>query len=741
MSLALAARVPARPSQLTRRLLSSTALCAVLVCGSGASAFAQSAETEEDSEIHEMAPISVFASPEGSFRSERSAQQKFTAPLLDTPKTVTVVPEELIEERNATSLAEALQSVPGITMGAGEGGTPNADLPNIRGFASESNIYVDGLRDNGSQTRDTFNLEAIEVVMGPGSAYGGRGSTGGMINLVTKTPQFDDFVDVSGTIGAPLSGRTTLDANYMLTDQAGARLNLMWEDGEVAGRDEVTTSSWGIAPSFALGMGTDTRATFSFYHFQTDDMPDFGHPYDTATGEPADVDRDNFYGLTVRDFQKTQVDTATIEIKHDLTENLTVRNTTRYSWSENDYIVTNPDDSAGNVANGAVWRNVKSRNSDTSNLVNQLDLYGGFETGMFTHSFDVGFEISHEQSANRNYTVATGARNCPTIGAASGFNCTSLYSPDPNDPWTGAIGPSEGSSETTVDTMAFYGFDTIEITPQWLVNLGLRYDDYSTQAESSGGRGGPFSGSNDSSFWNYQGGLVYKPLPNGSIYASIGTSSDPSGTSVGDGRDNLNANTEDLDPEESVAYELGTKWDLFDYGMALDVAVFRTEKTNSRVSDPLGSGTTVLGGEQVVDGFSIGASGNITEQWAVFGGYTYLDSEIVDDGAGTDDGNRLPNVPTNSFTMWTTYDVFPEWTIGGGALYMSRRYGNTANTRSVPEFWKFDALVEYRPMDDLAFQLNVNNVFDATYYEKPYVTHFATVAPGRSVMLTTNFTF
>jgi len=734
------ARQDANHAFLTRHLLSGTALCALLACGGASAVLAQSSESE-DTEVHELAPISVFGAAGGGFHTERSAQQKFTAPLLDTPKTVTVIPEELIEQRNATSLAEALQSVPGITMGAGEGGTPNADLPVIRGFESEGNIYVDGLRDIGSQTRDTFNLEAIEVVMGPGSAYGGRGSTGGMINLVTKTPQYDDFVSVTGSVGAPLSGRTALDGNYVISDTAAARLNLMWQDGEVAGRDEVTTSSFGIAPSLAFGLGTDTRATFSFYHLQTDDIPDFGHPYDRATGEPAIVARDNFYGLTVRDFQKTQVDTATVEVEHDLNDALTLRNATRYSWSENDYIVTNPDDSAGNVANGSVWRNVKSRNSDTTTIQNQTDLYGEFETGMFSHSFDFGFELAHEESANRGYTVATGARNCPTIGAASGFNCTSLYSPDPNDPWDGAIGPSEGSSQTTTDSWAIYGFDTIEITPEWLVNVGLRYDDYSTQSESSGGRGGPFNGSNDSSFINYQAGIVYKPVPYGSIYASYGTASQPSGTTGGEGRDNLNGNTENLDPETSESYELGTKWDLFDDNLAVDVAVFRTQKTNTRISDPLGGGTIVLGGEQVVDGFSVGLSGNITQEWAVFGGYAYLDSEIVDDGAGTDDGNQLPNVPESSFTMWTTYDLFPEWTIGGGALYMSRRYGNTANTLSVPEFWKFDALVEYRPMDDLTVRLNANNIFDATYYEKPYVTHFATVAPGRSLILTANFTF
>jgi catecholate siderophore receptor len=686
----------------------------------------------------QLAPIAVEGKADKGYKVDKSASDKFTAPLVDTPKSVTVIPKEIIEERNATSLEDVLRTTPGITLGAGEGGTPSADRPNIRGFSSEGNIFVDGMRDTGSQTRDTFNLDQVEVIKGPGSAYSGRGSTGGSLNLVTKKASLEeDFFEGTVSVGLPLSKRATGDANYMLSEKAAVRLNVLVEDSEVAGRDEVTTSSFGFAPSMALKLTDDTKATLSLYHLQTDDMPDYGHPYDPATGEPATVDRDNFYGLTNRDFQETQVDSATFDFEHDLNNSLTLRNVTRYSWSENDYIVTNPNDSAAdNISEGSVWRAVKSRNSDTTVLSNQTDLSGDFETFNLKHSFNTGIEISYETSRNRNYSVDTGNRDCSAggVGAAGGFNCTSLASPNPNDPWSGSIAPSTRSTKTTVNTRSIYAFDTIELDPQWLVNFGLRLDDYETTSGAN---------RNQATFLNYQLGAVYKPSTNGSIYASFGTSSEPPGSTAGEGGDNISASNADLEPEDSRSYEIGTKWDLFDEKLAVTGALFRTEKTNARVSTAPGRGALqALGGEQVVNGAEIGVSGDITDTWHVFGGYTFMDSKIVDDGPiSTDEGNRIPNVPAHSLSIWSTYDVTPDLNLGGGATYVAKRYANTANDKKVPAYWLFDAVATYTIQENIDLRLNVNNVFDTTYYVKPFVTHFATVGTGRSAVLSTSFKF
>lgn len=693
-----------------------------------------------------LPPVSVQEkAAEGSYKQETVSSPKFTAPLLDTPRSVTIIPEIVIQQSGATSLSDVLRTTPGITLGSGEGGNPVGDRPFIRGFDAMTDTFVDGVRDTGSQSREVFNLESVEVSKGPGSSYTGRGSAGGSLNLVSKTPKAKDFGAASVTFGTDDTKRLTTDLNKTVTDTIAVRLNAMAHDADVAGRDEVTVSRWGVAPSITFGLGRPLRATLSYYHLSTDDMPDYGLPYNQATGKPVDVDRDTFYGLTNRDFRETTADTGTAQFEYDILQNLTVRNTTRYSRSTNDYIVTNPDDSAGNVARGYVWRSPKTRDSINRTLVNQTDLYGTANTGFLAHSFSAGAEFSREKTYNNPYAFTpaiTRATNCNvTAGAASNYNCTTLNNPNPDDPWNGTVSKSPNFTRTRVESASAYVFDTLTITPQWSVNLGLRYDDYDVKAETQATGNNPLR--NKTNFWNYQAGLVYKPVSNGSIYINYGTSSNPSGTDAGEGTQSVALNNRDLDPEDIKSYELGTKWELFQSKLMLTAAVFRNEKTNARVSTSTDSTLSQeLIGEQRVDGVELGASGSITEQWHVFGGYTYLDAEIVDDGpTASNDGKRFPNTPRHSFNLWSTYDVTTDITLGGGATYFSRRYGNAANTLYVPSFWRFDAMASYQVAENVGLRLNVLNLTNERYYDKPYTTHFATVAPGRSATLTASFSF
>lgn len=724
-------------TQFSRRLLCGVSGGALLASAFAAPALAQSQSDSPTDDTIKLNTISVVGDTENPYKTDNSASQKFTAPLLDTPKSVTIIPKEIIEEQNATSLQDVLRTTPGITLGAGEGGIPNADLPKIRGFGAEGNIYVDGMRDNGAQTRDIFNLEQVEIVKGPGSAYSGAGAAGGSINLVTKKPQQENFARGSAAVGFPLAKRGTIDANYAISDKAAIRVNFLAEDSEVAGRDEVDISSIGFAPSMSLDFGHDTRATLSYYHLNTDDMPDYGHPYDPNTGKPVDVDRDNFYGLVNRDFQKTTMDSGTLELEHDINKSLTLRNVTRYSWSENDYIVTNPNDSAAdNISEGTVWRAVKSRNADTETIGNQTDLSGDLNLWNMKHSYNAGVEVSYESTKNRGYTVDTGNRDCSATGtgAGSGYNCTSLFSPNPSDPWSGSITPASTGTRTFVSTKSVYVFDTVELSPQWLLNGGIRFDSYYTKSGDT---------DNKSEFVNYQAGIVYKPRENGSIYASYGTSSNPSGITAGNGTDNISTGNSNLDPEETVSYELGTKWDLLDNALSVTAAAFRTEKNNARYATAAGrNAPQELGGNQVVNGFELGLSGKVTKKWRVFGGYTFMHGRIVDDGPiSSDEGNVIPNTPAHSASIWSTYDVTEQFSAGGGATYVSKRYGNTTNTYEVPDFLRLDATMAYTVNENCDLRFNVNNLLDTTYYDKPYSTHFATVAPGRSYLLTMNLSF
>jgi catecholate siderophore receptor len=486
-------------------------------------------------------------------------------------------------------------------------------------------------------------------------------------------------------------------------------------------------------------------------------MPDYGIPLTSTPGrskyvvdKPAHVNENNFYGLTDRDYRKSINDSGTFRIEHDLNENLTISNSFRMSRSTLDYIVTNPDDSRGNVANGLVSRSAKSRNSTSSGFVNQTDLQAKFNTGFVEHSLVTGVEFSYQDTHNRGYNVlsATGGTIGSTCNAAllrSG-DCTSLYDPTPKDAWNGTITDSLAYTDTDTKTSAAYVFDTLKFNDQWSLNLGLRYDDYDVTSSgfSTGGRGsvaGSFKRENTSQLWNYQVGLTYKPLPNGSIYAAWSTSSNPSGETSGNGGLELAANNSDLDPEKNRNYEIGTKWDFFDDNLSLTAALFRTEKTNARITDPDNATFQVLDGEQRVDGLELTYSGNITSKWKVYGGYTYMESEIVKATNAADEGNHMPSTPRNNFNFWSTYELMPKLTVGGGATFVDSRFGNEANSVEVPSYWRYDAMATYALTKNVDLQLNVQNLTDKRYYDQVFTTHYAHMAAGRTALMSASFHF
>ncbi|PXW17644.1 TonB-dependent receptor [Paraburkholderia caballeronis] len=732
----------------------STTLCSVLAAGP---ALAQTTGTPPPSPDGEsqLAPIQVSGQTENGFKTDHSSDIRFTAPLIDTPKSVSVIPQELIQSTGAATLTEALRTVPGITFGAGEGGNPLGDRPFLRGYDTQGSIFVDGMRDIGATTREVFNTERIEVIKGSDGAFGGRGGPGGSINITSKTPHLGNSAEGNVGLGSDSYRRFTADGNWQFADHAAFRLNVLSHNNDVAGRDEVNNSRWGVAPSIAFGLGTPTRVTASYYHLDTDDLPDSGIPYFYTTTNkpagvntlyPADVNRHNFYGLVDRDFRKTQSDIGTVRIEHDITPALTIRNTTRYTKASQDYIVTQPDDSQGNVANGMVWRRANTRASDVWSLANQTELYGEFHTGFLKHNFATGLELSRETAANDSYAVAaaTGAI-CRTagIGAPSGYNCTSLWNPNPNDPWAGTVRRNEDPSRQRTTTKALYAFDTIEITPRWLANVGLRVDDYSTRFTNTAANGGTQIDRDDTLF-NYQFGLVFKPASNGSVYASIATSSTPAGALLGQGsetqsltpgRGGVGVNAAQLGPEKNRSIEVGTKWDVLDKRLSLTGALFQIDTTNARVTLP-NNEYAMVGGKRV-QGLELGVAGKLTNKWQVFGGYTYLHSELRDNGkTTTDNGHEFPNTPRNSLSLWTTYDVLPQFTIGGGAFYMSQVFGDTANVHAVPSYWRFDATARYRINKHFDVQLNVQNLFNRTYFDQAYPTHYASIAPGRSAFVT-----
>lgn len=762
----------------SRKHSHSSHLLALLAATLPAAAPAQENETT-------LPAMTVTAGAEPSYKVDQAASSKFTAPLVDTPKTVTVIPQEVIRQTNAATLQEALRATPGITFGMGEGGTPEGDNPIIRGFSAQANTFVDGLRDPSSQSRNMFAVEQIDVVKGADSAFSGGGAVGGSINLTTKAAHLGNVNEASLGVGTDSYLRTTADFNRQISDSAALRINLLKESGDVPGRDSVDFDHLGVNLSAAFGLGTATRATVGLYHYETDDMPDYGvpysNPYGTTTanaqyngdGSPLRVNRSNFYGLTGRDFRKTKMDSGTLKLEHDINDKWTIRNSTRFTKSLNNYVASNPGDSSGvnitpgditlsgtTIPSGYLNRNSKNRHSESEGWINATELAGEFSTGAIKHNISTGFEFTHQETDSRGYLVTGTSINGVQIAGAT---LASIDDPDPSQAWTGTIVRSNVGTRYDTTTRGIYLFDTLTLSKHWLVNLGIRNDWFTTKANTYSTNGyaantaalpnntnpfSPVSVKSDVSFTSYQAGLIFKPRDNGSIYLNYATAANPSGMTTGDGTDNLGTSGAtlsyaDLDPEKVTNLELGTKWNLLNNRLALSAAVFKLDKTNAKVQ--VDATTYETAGRQETQGYELGFAGALTDKWQVFGGYTYLDSKLAEVGPYASNqankDNQFPNTPAHSFSLWSSYKVLPKLTLGGGANYVSKVYGNVANTKWVPEYWLFNAMASYEFDRRISLRLNVTNLFDKTYYDRAYTTHMATVGAGRQAVLTATYKF
>ena len=652
---------------------------------------------------------------------------KYTEPLRDTPQSITVIPKTVIEEQGATTLRDVLRNVPGLTMTAGEGGAPAGDNLTLRGFSARNDIFVDGVRDLGPQSRDPFNLEQVEVVKGPGSSFTGRGSAGGVINLVSKAPTVNRFFAGTVGFGSDATKRFTGDINLPIKDRTAFRLNLLAHDSGVAGRDVVENQRWGVAPSILFGLGTRTRLTLSYFYLGQDNMPDYGIPWVTNThnllprDQPAPVLRESFYGLKSRDFEKMRSDLATVKIERDFNDSITLRNQFRFGYSARDSVTTAPrfasNDSLVINRNGPSWI------TDDKVWDNQTDMRSRFSTGKINHSLVTGLALTYENNQRQARTV-------------TGTPTTTLNAPDPNQPFTGAITPLPNLGDVTGKSVALYAFETAKLGKYVELNGGLRFDRFDVDGVTVSNQGvlSPVARVDEMVSW--RAGMVVKPKEEGSIYLSYGTSLSPS-------LEGLTYNTANtaIEPEKTYNLELGSKWDLVNERLSVNGAIFRVEKTNARTPGLLpGDPVQVLQGRQRVQGIELGASGGITRALRVFGAYTLLDSEILESNTATEVGRRFQNTPRNSFNVWATYLLPNRITLGGGPRFVGRRFGNNTNTRQVDAYWLLDAMASFPLGKHLDLRLNLFNLTNEYYFDRLAGGHLIPGA-GRSVLGSMGFRF
>jgi catecholate siderophore receptor len=652
-----------------------------------------------------------------------SSLSRIPVPLQDVPQSITVVPQRLMQERAASSFQDALRNVPGISFQAGEGGVQGNNLT-LRGYNARNDIFIDGVRDQGSYFRDIFNIEAIEVLKGPSSQYFGRGSTGGAINQVSKVPQVTPGYGGTFSLGTGIYLRSTLDINQPVSPTTAFRINLMAHKDDIVGRDVAEQERFGFAPSISFGLGTPTQLTLSYLVQGEDNIPDYGIPYLPGNpGRPARVDRDNFYGFDQEDYERTLLNLGTAQLDHRFNDIFSLRNTLRFSHNDREHEVTAPRFNAATP--GMFNRNRPKRDLTETILSNQTDLTAKFDTVGLKHTLVSGVEFSRETLDRTNY-------------AFTGVPQANATNPNPHDSTAGISQRVSARSDGKAFGFGIFSADQIKLNEYFDIVGGVRWDYFdtdfdNTEIDAANLRTRSDLGRTDK-MWSYRGGLVFHPTAFQSYYFSYATAFNPSAEAIQLADDNVNTA-----PEKNETFEIGGKLEFSSGALNLQGAVFRIDKTNARVTDPI-TDVMVLEGEQRVQGFEFGVAGRILPNLNVFAGYTFLDSEFRKSLDPEVEGNDLLNVPRHSATVWTTYDFLEKWQIGGGPTYVSSRFNNAANAARIPGHVLWDATLAYQLSKNFQLRLNGINLTNDLYYSNISGGHVVPGA-GRTFILSTSFKF
>ncbi len=696
------------------------------------------------------------AAPDAYKVDALSSSSNFPQPILDTPRSVQVITDAVIKEQAAQSFVDVLRNVPGITLQAGEGNPPGGNQLKIRGFSATNNLYVDGLRDPAFFFRDTFNTEGVEIVKGPGSPEFGQGSTGGAINFISKQAKAASFAEVEASAGYGIDAekptkRLAIDVNQKLVGIDGAvRLNALAHDGGVAGRDQVEQQRLGFAPTITLGLTGPTTATLGYQYYSLEGLPDAGIPLirnanqPGLTGRPAPVDYSNWYGYLNRDYLDQEQHMLTGSVAHKFSDSFKVESKMRFSRTENDALASSPrlrnaacaGDPPANatLAQLSICSQTKPRDQVDEVFVSQTDATSRFNTFGARHTVVVGVEFAREQAENRRRLDTFGPR-LTGVGDPFGAPDNSVIATQ------AAYNGTRARIEN--DTNAIYLRDSIKLGEQWIVSGGVRFDHVETTVQGFSDLGVPYgtnlvngqsslSGERTDNEWSWNAGIVYKPVPWGSVYASYGTSFEAVG-SLGAAEagnyqlagGNNNGPVEIgffVDPQRNETYELGTKWDLLGNRLSVNSAIFRINRENVRNISSSGV-PALIDGAQRVDGLEIGLNGSLTPAWRLFAGYTYLDGEVTK-GAPARIGQKIDNVPEHSFSLWTAYRLSFGLELAAGATYVGERttFGVTTPAAgdqpvTVDGYWRFDAAATM-PLDETwAVQLNLRNLGNERYIE------------------------
>ncbi|MFM2344443.1 MAG: hypothetical protein RLZZ210_1054 [Pseudomonadota bacterium] len=654
------------------------------------------------------------------YKATSTSLGKSTQAAKDIPQSVSIIPEKLMQDRNAYTMKEALRNVAGLTFNAGEGGRIGDNIT-LRGYSAVGDLYLDGMRDMAQYNRETFNLAQIDVLKGSASMLFGRGSTGGLINQVSKTPKLGDRYEANFTIGTDGYLRETADLNKKINDTTAIRLNAMHTKAD-SFRDSVEQKRYGIAPSITFGLGTKDEINLSYYFLKENNRPDMGIPYAQggAVNYPINVPDNRFYGLPT-DFERNTTNIATASYTHIFDNDSTIKTMIRAADYDRDLRATAPRlvGSTGVINDlRGMNRQRQARGGQENTVTIQTDYNTKFNTGSIKHELLAGAEYIHEK-ANRWTSTSPLGNPATNVGLTVPLNLpanfnSSFYKTSPNS-YKG-------------DTIGLYLQDTISLTPKFKVLLGTRFDNSKADYERTLPLG-PLSRKDN--VWSYRTGMIYQPTTASAYYVAYGTSFNPSAELY-----QLDDRSKNTPPEKSRNIELGAKFDLFSNKLAFRTAIFKTEKTNERNTDLATPNLYLLSGKRHTDGIEFELNGRATNKWDIYASAALMNGKI--DDAGGQQANTQGKVPINTpkytYSLWNTYKVIPKVKVGLGIEGVGLRYGNATNTTATPSYTRVDGMIEYNAKN-YAIKANVFNLFNKRYFESVYSGH-AIYGTSRAVQVT-----
>ena len=717
--------VPRRPL----RILASVSLIAL-----AAGPVQATAQEAWDDGMADDQEIIVTGEKEG-YVAISSAGLKTNTPLLDTPQTVSVVTREQLDDQALQDIGDILRYTPGASIGQGEG---NRDQITIRGQNSTADFFVDGIRDDVQYFRPLYNIERVEIHKGPNAMIFGRGGGGGIVNRVTKSPIADrQFGEATASVDSFGAYYLAGDLNLPVGDMAAFRINGLYEEFNNH-RNFYDGRRFAINPTFGAELDSDNRILLSYEYVDDNRAVDRGNPAELrAAGDacsfanpcgPLSGFRDTLFGQPGTNRTTLQAHIVKLRVEHDFSDELTFSSTTQYGDYDKLYRNVYPVDARSNDVRLAPVGNSVTLDgyvdtTDRENFITQGNLLWTGDTGSLGHSLLLGYEIGQQQSANARRDILFAASNDDQI-------VVPLTDPVAVPAFT--FPAFNRSTRSDLKFLSLYVQDQISIGDHFEIIGGVRFDRFDLDVNDV--QNSLLLKRADEKF-SPRFGAIYKPQENISIYASYAKSFLPRS---GDQFLTLSPATASLAPETFENIEFGVKWDLAP-ALSLTAALFRLDRDDQAILLD-NQGNTALSGSRT-EGLELQLVGKLTEQWQINAGYSYLDGQQRNATTLGGQDLRLFQVPEHMISLWTKYDFTEQFAGGIGVTHQSSQFATNDNSVRIPAFTRVDAALYYDLSEAVQVQLNVENLFDETYYPSVHNNDNISTGEPLNARLTVKFGF